>query len=132
MLVLMADGSERPIENIQIGDEVCSSGGASSRVENMLRGSGRELIQIDLASGRMLRLNASQPVITTRGAKRAASLRDSDQLISNDFPFTVSIVSLSVVQGNFDVFELALEKIGEYVLEGVFVGDFYRQLRCDE
>lgn len=127
-LVLMADGSERPIKDIQYGDQVRGGNGETARVVNVLRGTERELMRIDLASGRTLLLTPDHPVITERGVQRADALGAADTLrvdyAAGDPP---KILYHYAVQGEFDVYGLDLEDADTFIAEGIVVGSIEMQ-----
>lgn len=78
--VLMADGCEKMIANIQVGDVVLTDKGCAD-VCDVITGHEPELVHIETADGRKIRLTGGHPILTGRGYVRADGLNAEDLLI---------------------------------------------------
>ena len=121
-LVLMADGSERPICDVRPGDLVLAPAGSPVRVVDVLRGYEEELVRLDFSSGRSLLLTGSHPVATESGMKRADEVVLADRLCGGRGE-AGGIVHHYAVPGHFEVCNLVLEGGDAFIAEGVAVGD---------
>ena len=68
-LVLMADGSQRPIRDLRIGDLVRTETG-TAHIRDIIKGREPELVRIGLAQGGNLVATGNHPLFTDKGVKR--------------------------------------------------------------
>lgn len=79
--IRMADGSERPIEDVRLGEHVVTAEGRTGRVRQMfLRDEDAGLVRIIARGHSHLRLTREHPVLTARGYVKAADLRIGDEI----------------------------------------------------
>lgn len=79
--VRMADGSERAIENVRLGEHVVTAEGNTGRVvRTMLRDEDGGLIRLSLWGHSHLRTTREHPVLTARGYVEARDLRIGDEV----------------------------------------------------
>ncbi|MEG0016764.1 MAG: Hint domain-containing protein [Gordonibacter sp.] len=77
MFVLMADGSQKQIDNIRVGDLVaCETG--HTVVSDIIRGRESEIIHLETEQGAGLRATRDHPIVTTEGLKCA------DEVVTGD------------------------------------------------
>lgn len=118
-MVLMADGSEKRVEDLAVGDMV-SDGGSAHRVADVRRGS--DDVTVMITSGDMaLRVSTEHPVLTGRGMVRACDVRSDDVLVTADGE--VAPDSAYHFVGTVDVYGVMLEDGHRFVCDGFVVGD---------
>lgn len=126
--VLMADGSERRIQDIKIGEAVRTCEGRSAEVENIFCGPEPELLCLKSDDGDEICCTFTHPFKTDAGIKRAMDLCETDILHMTDgrrsgleycFPM------------KFDgrVYNLVLNQEGLHYANGYAVGDFTQENR---
>jgi hypothetical protein len=79
--VLMADGSQKAIDMINVGDVIVSSAGASRRVVGTKITTARKWFSIVLDTGARIIATKDHPFLTRAGWVRAESLRSGDHLV---------------------------------------------------
>ncbi|MEM9546390.1 MAG: Hint domain-containing protein [Bacteroidota bacterium] len=107
--ITMADGSNKPIEEIQVGEEILSNvDGSILEVENTVVGTEEKpMIRIKTVDGYELLMSEGHPVITKRGVKLAKNLRIDDVVFTQkgknklsmieevNFPYSVHNLQLN-------------------------------------
>jgi hypothetical protein len=79
--VRIADGSERPIEDVRLGECVVTAEGRTGRVvRTLLRDEDSGLVRLKLWGHTHLRMTREHPVLTARGYIKAAELRIGDEV----------------------------------------------------
>jgi hypothetical protein len=79
--VRMADGSERSIEDVRLGERVVTAEGRTGRViRTMLRDEDSGMVRLILWGHSHLRMTREHPVLTARGYIPAAELRIGDEV----------------------------------------------------
>jgi len=79
--IRMADGSERPIEDVRLGEHVATAEGNTGRVmQTMIRDEDGGLIRLILWGHSHLRMTREHPVLTKRGYIPVSKLRVGDQV----------------------------------------------------
>lgn len=79
--IRMADGSERPIEDVRLGESVVTAEGRLGRVlRTMLRDESSGLVRLILWGHSHLRLTREHPVLTSRGYIAAGELSIGDEV----------------------------------------------------
>lgn len=78
-LVLMADGSQRPIRDLRIGDLVRTETG-TAHIRDIIKGREPELVRIGLAQGGNLVATGNHPLFTDKGVKRCSEVVVDDRL----------------------------------------------------
>lgn len=119
--IFMADGSQKPINMIRIGDMVMSKD-APQLVRNVWQGTEEHMMCIELRNGFRIILTENHPVKTTTEMKRASEIDENDEiLISNGEK--CKIASISCIEYNERVYNLDIS--GNIMFaEGIAVGDF--------
>lgn len=128
--VLMADGSEKIISRIEIGDLVKGYNGKSLKVINTVQGMEECLIEIKTSDGKHLRLTDSHPILKNNIWDRPKRLIADDFIQTKDGISQVNAVYY-VTYGDV-VYNLALEpqdnyQDGGFFANGIIVGDIVRQ-----
>jgi len=119
--VLMADGTEKPIERIREGDEVAAFDGLnaleSRKVKHLMVHRNRRVLLI-VAGHSSVRCTPEHPFLIEHGTWRTAGdLKPGDRLIDADGnPQTVA--SVDGVTGEHDVFNFHVEDLQTYVAAG--------------
>jgi hypothetical protein len=79
--VRLANGGERPIEDLRLLDEVVTAEGRTGRVtRTMVRTADQGLIRLQMLGHKHLRLTPNHPVLTARGYVAAESLAVGDEI----------------------------------------------------
>lgn len=78
--ILMADGSEKYISEIKLGDMVMTSQGPAA-IKDRITGIERMMIRITAANGRSIRLSDCHPVLTRRNYVRAMDICVDDVVV---------------------------------------------------
>ena len=125
VLVTMADGSRRKVEQVRMGEWV-RAGDAIAQVENIWKG-GEEgsLVSLCWAGGSVL-VTQDHPVSTPSGFRRADALRPGDQVVTEHGQ--VVLTEASEMPFNGTVYNLDV-KTHRFYANGLEVGDMGRQNR---
>src|SRR2546427_10262138 len=75
-LVTMADGTTRPIKDIKVGDLVLSAANISRRVTHVWARGIRQIIQLKLSDGRVLRCTPEHRIFERNGLTEAVKCKD--------------------------------------------------------
>ncbi len=86
-LVLMADGTEKPIAAVRAGDRVCTTKGAQPVIAAALTGF-RPVYRLILSNGRELRATADHEVFTPSGKVAVGVLRPGDEVLTRRQSFS--------------------------------------------
>ncbi len=123
MRILMADGSQKEIGAVQIGDAVFDGEQGAAVVTNVYSGREQFLCVIRLGGG-IIKMTAEHPVLTESGFIPAMELTAGDMVQGGDAPQAVRSIQTEEYDGT--VYNLALDSQSHLmVCEGVAVGDFY-------
>lgn len=106
--VLMADGSYRPLGQVEVGDRVITRNGRPGMVRAVHEQGVLPVLKITTHGGRSVRAALDHPFLTTDGWKKAADLVVGDTLGCVDRPQTVSTEDRAA---------------HEFRLAGYFIGD---------
>lgn len=97
-LVTMAEGKEKLISEIEIGDKVLSNHNKFAVVTNTWKGAADSpLLCIETENKHKIKCSSQHPVVTLNGIKTAALLNGSDSLIDKDGN-SVAIVAIYYVE----------------------------------
>lgn len=143
-LVLMANGQQKRIADIQPGDEVRSQDERQLRVEDVIRGNESRYIKIDFIDNHQqhhtLLASEGHPFCTTDGVKMAQELTLESKLLAIDGEYYIH--SLQVQEERLEVYNLHLstnDPIAERLegrstlyANGVLTGDIQMQYVCEE
>lgn len=125
--ILMADGTQRSIRNIKIGEEVMSDSGKTQRVMNVWQGREEHMMCIELKNGSKIILTDSHPIKTAAGIKRADAIDENDEIVMV-YGEKHKISSISCIEYGNRVYNLDIS--GNFMIaEGIVVGDFEVQNR---
>lgn len=126
-LILMFDGTKKPIQSVTIGDRVITDDGLGI-VSNTWKGVESDpLICIETDTGNCIKCTASHPIMTLEGIKTAESITGADILIGLDNQ-QMSIMGIYPTYEK-NVYNIDITKEGEdtngmmMVCNGIFVGD---------
>ena len=87
--ILMADGTEKRIEEIQIGESViCSVEGAVATVENTWSGNEPTMVIVRVKTGQEIWVTKDHPFIAERGVVAAIRLTGADRLLMYEGGFS--------------------------------------------
>ena len=124
--IQMADGSEKMISQIEVGDRIFSPEHGSDQVSSIVKGVEPELFAIRAVGGRTLLLTGKLPVYTAAGVKTATELTPVNELILANGR-RADIDALYTIQGDFQVYSLELEKGRCLICNGYQTGDLRLQ-----
>jgi len=127
-MVMMADGSNRRIKDLRIGDMVERTMGGTCRIENIWRGYEEELIELKLENEKQLSITKDHPIITDKGVVRAITIKAGDLLLTVDG--YEKVVSIEIIKYESNVYNLELGDPDNYFWAGgIAVGDMKIQNR---
>lgn len=125
--ILMADGTQKPIKNIKIGDRVMSDSGEALIVRNVWQGREEHMMCIEIRNSLRITLTDNHPVKTVAGIKRADMIDENDEIIMAHGEKD-KISSISCFEYGDRVYNLDIS--GNFMIaEGIAVGDFDIQNR---
>ncbi len=124
--ILMANHSEKFIEEIRQGDQIMTRGG-SAIVTEVIRGREETLAMIGTSSGKCICVTRDHPMLTQDGWKRADELSAAD--ILEMYGGKDSINELHLLEYNDEVFSVRIDSDEALVAEGFYTGDFGCQNR---
>ena len=127
--ILMADHTEKCIEEIRPGDRVKTRGG-SAAVKEVIRGREDTLAVIGTGRGRCLLVTPDHPMLTQTGWKRADELNGADVLEMYDGKDIISELHPAGYHG--EVFSIRTDSEEALVAEGFYTGDFGCQNRISQ
>ena len=143
-LVLMADGSQRPIRDLRIGDLVRTETG-TAHIRDIIKGRESELVRIGLAQGGNLVATGNHPLFTDKGVKRCSEVVVDDRLrteggcvaiesieLAPHEPATSNLTlgkAIGCVSHDFEVYNLVLDGSSVFFANGLLVGDDNEQGR---
>lgn len=124
--IAMADGSQRKIETIRIGDCVVVEGG-TSRIRNIWRGMDK-ILTITLEDGVRLGVTEDHPLRTPEGWVRAKEIRKGMHLIAWGVEKICCVQSVEA-GGEDEVYNLETERDSGCAIgaNGIAAGDFFLQ-----
>lgn len=123
-LIRMADGQEKQINAIRVGEKVFSVSGKAVRVMDIIVGIEEKVVVLVTQSGKRIRLTSDHPVLTEqRGIQRVNALLATDKVQTADRDFE-EIDNLYTEMYNDRVYNLCLEEESFLFGNGIAVGDF--------
>ncbi|WP_027398471.1 Hint domain-containing protein [Anaerovorax odorimutans] len=129
--ILMADGTERLVKDIKIGDEILMQHNDIGVIKDTLIGrEEKPLICIETVSGKKLSCTEDHPVLSQRGYVQAKGLTGEDKVMDYNKGL-VSIGSIYPIINN-EVYSLFVESRSEntecsVICNGIVTGDFEKQ-----
>lgn len=125
--IFMADGSQKPIKEIRIGDMVMCDSGESKIVRNVWQGREKYMMCIELKNGSKITLTENHPIKTISGIKKVSEIDEDDEILIV-FGEKYKISSISCSEYGDRVYNLDIS--GNFMIaEGIVVGDFEVQNR---
>lgn len=118
----MADGSDRPIENLCVGDLLMDTQGFV-RIINIIKGTENTMWAVRTESGLELRYSEGHPILTDRGMVAIEKLRGDMKLIDAE-GMPQAIVGIRKESYGGEVYNLAtsFEDYDEFIANGLVVG----------
>ncbi|WP_027706773.1 Hint domain-containing protein [Zooshikella ganghwensis] len=109
-LITMADGTQKPIEQVMIGDQVQANGLVMSVEDTSIGNEVLPMVRINTKDGKSVLLTETHPVLTkNRGIVWAQEVRQGDQLITQQG--TTSVIKVANENYNDTVHNLKLAKL---------------------
>ena len=141
----MADGSQRPIRDLRIGDLVRTETG-TAHIRDIIKGRESELIRIGArAKAGNLVASANHPLFTDKGVKRCSEVVVGDRLRTESGCVAIESIELAphepatsnltlgkairCVSHDFEVYNLVLDGSSVFFANGLLVGDDNEQGR---
>lgn len=130
-MIMMADGSQRSICQIMIGDFVHTEGENCNRVCNIWKGGEDSIIRIITKSGDEIKLSSQHPIKVNNNWMRAADVKVGDELHDAKNDRDTRVCAVESVSGYTTVYNLEFECANDGIFaNGILVGDFKKQ--CSE
>lgn len=123
--ILMADGSEREIQNIRPGDRVMSENRQAGRVTDVIKGQEEKMVRIVSMGGKVILATEDHPILTARGMVMARQLNAADILCMIDGQEEIRFVYPQEYKDT--VYSLMLEEESNLIANHFIVGDFKTQ-----
>lgn len=119
--ILLSDGSQRPIEEIEVGDEVMAFDEASAEFKpgRVLETFVKEKSHYLLING-LLKVTENHPVYSAGQWRAIGSLKVGDEILSISGQ-AVAINSIEAIQEEVSVYNFHVEKFHSYIAEGFVV-----------
>jgi hypothetical protein len=127
-LITMADGSDKAICDIKIGEMVRKDTDIFA-VTNVYYGFEEKLVVIATSKGKRIRVTGTHPIVTKNGNVRAIDLNASDLIKTLDG--FESITDLYMENYNSKVYNLDFDEPTMIIANGIYAGDFYLQNTTD-
>lgn len=129
--VTLADGSQRRISEIRIGDRVLSLDNKGvpcyARVRNVWRGMEDKMQEITTANGSTLLATRVHPFKTQEGIRIAGELNEGISLLAGNDQEWTEVLQRKEVNSPTEVYNLDLEREGDssglFLAENIWVGD---------
>jgi hypothetical protein len=121
-LILMADGGEKRVEDMRIGDKVIvDHSGQTACVINTWKGAEKEIIQIN-AAGVAFECSNAHPIRTVDGMKRAYKVSCGDYLVGPHGEH-IKVTSVEHVNEERRMYNVDLDNFGTLFANGFMIGD---------
>jgi hypothetical protein len=139
--VLMADGTTKNIEDVQVGDVVMSLNEdtgeyvAQEVAKTIIKHNSDDLVYINLSNGVQIGMRAYHPLLTTEGWKSLRPglaetivdvgyvelLKVGDVLVGYDENVTIVSIEIRPAIENYDTYNLSIDGYHNYIVNGVVV-----------
>ncbi len=127
-MILLADGTQKRIEAICVGDTIQMTDGTLKIVTDCMQGYEQSLVYFETVSGCHLHLTSGHPVVTERGMIAAGHLNMADRIkIQEEYEHLKYIY---LVEYNDTVYNLVFAECSYFYANGIAVGDFMAQMTC--
>jgi hypothetical protein len=120
--VRMADGSQKMIHEIAVGDMVRTPEGGSREVVNVWTGTETEILHIETDGGAVINLTDTHPVMTKEGLKPACALTFDDQFLMEGGQYQ-KIQFFYTLPYDRNVYNLDLKDGHTFICDDFVVGD---------
>lgn len=124
--IRMADGSEKKISEITIGDMVLTEDNQAKCVVQTYSSDEKEIVCLETDDGRKLRLTKTHPVFTSQGPVDAENVRVGSELLTADGS-KPRVLFAYAIPYNDKVYNLELEESRALIAEGILTADFIQQ-----
>ncbi len=124
--VRMADGSEKQIEEIKVGEKVLTAEGNTAVVMDVLEGTEKYMHLFQVQNGCLIMVSAQHPLMTQEGWKAACDITKEDSLLLENHTLS-KIVTKEEIAYYGKVYNLVLDGAEDFIAEGLVVGDNNRQ-----
>lgn len=126
-LIRMADGQQKRIDTIRVGEKVLSASGKAVCITDVITGTEQIIVVIITERNKQIRLTSNHPVETERGVLPVNMLNASDRVRVDDGEYE-QIYQLYTEEYNDRIYNLKLEEESLMFGNGISVGDFdYQQ-----
>lgn len=128
-LIALADGSRKPIDKIEIGDNVISFNEQTGVFENravyhlFVRSVDEDIVVIEFEDGKQVKLTCNHRVYTQRGKIRADELCEDDEIVQFDKCTHRKIKGLSKKRYIGNVHNFSVSDNHNYIAESCLVGN---------
>lgn len=151
-LVSMADGTQKQIKDINVGDKVWSYNETTQKleettVEGLFKVDRKEIVQITFADGTSLKITPDHPIFSERGwvaystesgriAYPDVELQDQgtqigDLIMSLSLLFDKEIISMQYIEGEFETYTLKVQNNSNFFAQSILVHNkFCQTLAC--
>lgn len=123
--ITMADGTQKKIKEIEIGQKVLGTEQKACEVRNIIRGKEDMLIGITLESCKEILLTQDHPFKTKKGIVAAIDLKFGDEILTENGYKTITGARL--VKGDFNVCSIDISPSDFIWANGIAVGDYEAQ-----
>lgn len=115
-MVTLADGTERRIDQIRMGDMLLTEKGPIS-VWNIISGVEEDIAEIEFVDGRTLRVAPDQRFMTDRGCRSIQALCNSELLLLGSEKLEIKAITLKPYGST--VYGIMLEREAEIAYNGI-------------
>lgn len=121
--ILMADGTQRAISQIKVGDMVLGgTTGVPVRVTGVINGVDADIWCVETFGGNKIYASDEHPFCTAQGDKRTVDLMEADQVRMQDGSYVAILYRYEQYYGD-TVFNLELEQDHYFIANGFVIGD---------
>lgn len=141
-LISMADGTQKQIKDINVGDKVWSYNATTQKleettVEGLFKVDRKEIVQITFADGTSLKITPDHPIFSERGwvaystesgriAYPDVELQDQgtqigDLIMSLSLLFDKEIISMQYIEGEFETYTLKVQNNSNFFAQSILV-----------
>lgn len=125
-VIAMADGSQKKISKIYVGD-IVDTGNGSAVVKEIYSGFEEDIICIETETAKRLLLTAGHPVLTDRGWMRAGDINAATGIMTVGGTYE-KLNGVYILPYGRKVYNLYLSgDNAQLIADGIIVGDFTRQ-----
>ena len=124
-LVTMADGSEKIISELRVGESIRGKDGPD-RIVNIVAGYEEALILLHTMDHYELKMTNAHPVLTDKGYRRAGELESGERVLLIEGK-TIPVESIEEISYQDIVYNLELESNRCFFANNIAVGDFQCQ-----